>query len=480
MFKKNTFWVILLSFVFILANAFFLYRENLLINAIPLMMLVLFVGFIYLDKLVLALVVLTPLSIPLSEVVGNIGIDMFLPTEPILFGVLLIFISKLLINGNFDRKILLHPVSLAIYANLVWLLVTSVTSTMMDVSLKFFVARLWFIVAFYFICTQIFKNFKQINKFYWLYIAALIIVIFYAWSRLAQVGFMNQKAAHWAANPFYKDHTSYGSVIAMYIPFLVGFSFSTIFPKYKRRIALFVTIIILMAIVFSYTRAAWLSLIPAIGIWIILKLKIKFKTIIGVVASILILFFTYQTQIFLKLEKNRQESASELSGHISSMSNIKSDASNLERINRWNSAIRMFKEKPVFGWGPGTYMFKYAPFQHSQEKTIISTNLGKMGNAHSEYLGPLAESGFPGMITFLLIIGFTIYTAVKVYSNSNNSEIRFFILTALLGLITYYTHGFLNNFLDTDKASVPFWGFTAMIVAIDVYHSNHKQQVKKW
>jgi len=27
----------------------------------------------------------------------------------------------------------------------------------------------------------------------------------------------------------------------------------------------------------------------------------------------------------------------------------------------------------------------------------------------------------------------------------------------------------MNNFLDTDKASVPFWGFTAMIVALDLF-----------
>ena len=37
--------------------------------------------------------------------------------------------------------------------------------------------------------------------------------------------------------------------------------------------------------------------------------------------------------------------------------------------------------------------------------------------------------------------------------------------------MTYYIHGFLNNFLDTDKAAVPFWGFVAIIVALDVYHN---------
>ena len=44
------------------------------------------------------------------------------------------------------------------------------------------------------------------------------------------------------------------------------------------------------------------------------------------------------------------------------------------------------------------------------------------------------------------------------------------MISLLLGLITYLIHGILNNFLDTDKASAPFWGFIAMIVAFDIYH----------
>jgi putative inorganic carbon (HCO3(-)) transporter len=35
--------------------------------------------------------------------------------------------------------------------------------------------------------------------------------------------------------------------------------------------------------------------------------------------------------------------------------------------------------------------------------------------------------------------------------------------------MTYWTHGFLNNFLDMDKASLPVWGFTALIVYFDQY-----------
>jgi hypothetical protein len=43
-------------------------------------------------------------------------------------------------------------------------------------------------------------------------------------------------------------------------------------------------------------------------------------------------------------------------------------------------------------------------------------------------------------------------------------------MAVLVGLVSYYLHGLLNNFLDTDKISALFWGFTAMLVAMDIYH----------
>jgi O-antigen ligase len=199
-------------------------------------------------------------------------------------------------------------------------------------------------------------------------------------------------------------------------------------------------------------------------------LKIKFKWIFLTVTVLITLFFTFQHQIFDKLEKNKTESSRNFVEHVESMANISSDASNLERINRWQSALRLFEDRPVFGWGPGTYQFVYAPYQRSKEKTIISTNLGDKGNAHSEYLGPLAEEGLPGSLIVLLLVGFVIYTGIKVYIKSKDKEVKFLSLMSLLGLITYFAHGFLNNFLDTDKLSVPFWGFIAIIVALDVYH----------
>ena len=133
----------------------------------------------------------------------------------------------------------------------------------------------------------------------------------------------------------------------------------------------------------------------------------------------------------------------------------------------------MFEEKPLFGWGPGTYMFQYAPFQNSWEKTSISTNAHTLGNAHSEYLGPLAEQGIPGVLSIVLIVSLTLVTGFRVYFRSKSKQVRVLALSVMLSLMTYYIHGILNNFLDTDKASALFWGFTAILVALDLKYTKN-------
>ncbi len=79
------------------------------------------------------------------------------------------------------------------------------------------------------------------------------------------------------------------------------------------------------------------------------------------------------------------------------------------------------------------------------------------------------------MVAVILIMIFSVYTALKVYKYARDKEVRLMALITLLSLVTYFTHGMLNNFLDTDKASVPVWGFIAMIVALDLYHKKREQ-----
>jgi putative inorganic carbon (hco3(-)) transporter len=470
--KKIAFYIISIGFV--LANILFMSKENYYVNIIPFAFLIILLTIFALDKLILLVVFFTPLSIQLRELIPHLSIDMSLPTEPLMFGILLLFLFKLIIEKNYDKKIARHPIAIAIYINLGWIFITSLTSTIPLVSIKFFVSRCWFLIVFFFVAALLFKDLKNIYRYFWCYMIPMLIVIGFTLFRLSGYGLFNEKMAHEVMNPIFNDHTSYAAVIAMFVPILLGFIVSTKLSLLKQTLSAVVLGIFLIAIIFSYTRASWISLAVALLFWILLKLKIKLKAILISALVLFALFWSFKTEIFMKMEKNRQDSSTNITQHIQSMSNVTSDASNVERLNRWSCAVRMFYEKPFLGWGPGTYQFQYAPFQLASEKTIISTNAGNRGNAHSEYIGPLAESGFLGTITFTIIVLLTLYRGSMVYRNSKDKNVRLLALTLLLGLTTYYVHGLMNNFLDTDKASALFWGFTAMIVALDIYHKGEK------
>jgi O-antigen ligase len=170
----------------------------------------------------------------------------------------------------------------------------------------------------------------------------------------------------------------------------------------------------------------------------------------------------------MKMEKNKQDAKGGLVQHVESVSNVATDASNLDRINRWNCALLMFADRPVFGYGPGTYQFVYSPFQKSYEKTVISTNTGNRGTAHSEYLLILSEEGLLGGLSLLVIFSLIVYFALQNMKIVKDKELRFLNLLLFLGIVTYMAHAFFNNFLDTDKAAIPFWGFTAALIAINI------------
>jgi len=471
--QKNIKWVYALSITFILINAVSTYFEFYYLNLIPAAILIVFLALFSLDKLILLVVFLTPLAVNLQDLEEGLGLS--LPTEPIIFCIMLLFILKQFHQSTVDINVLKHPVTIAIIVNLIWILITCITSHMPIVSFKFLVSRLWFVIVFYFIGIQLFKNYTTIKKFSWLYIIPFTIIIFYTLYNHYLLGFA-EKPANYVMSPFYNDHTVYGAMLAMFLPVLLFFTMN---KKYSSSIKLGATILLLIyivALIFSYTRAAWVSLAVALVAYFVLLLRIKFRIVLTAFFGILLVSLIYQTEIQMKLEKNRQDASEEFDKHIQSIANVSTDASNLERLNRWNAAFRMFRERPIFGWGPGTYAFEYAPFQHANEKTIISTNRGDRGNAHSEYIGPLSESGVLGALTFIAIVLCVLSTGFRLYYTIKDNETKKIVLVTLLGFITYIVHGGLNNFLDTDKASVPFWGFIAILVAIDLYHKNRGEE----
>ena len=472
--KYKIYIVYAISIAFIIFNCYLIVQDIYYALLTPVLLIFLFLYIFSLDKLIMIITFLTPIAVNFKD--PDLGITITLPTEPLLLGVLVVFILKLFYDGGFNRRIVTHPVSIAILINLVWIGITTVTSEIPLVSAKFLIARLWFVVPFYFIGILIFKNISNIKKFNWYYIVPLMGVIMYTLINHAGYGF-DKPSSNMVMKPFYNDHTAYGAVIAMFVPFFIGFSLSKSYTNSQRVANSIVLFVLIAGLIFSYSRAAWISISFALMVYGVIIFRIKFRYILAGIVVLAGLFYMFSFQLMDRLERNKQDSSTDFVEHIQSMSNISSDASNLERINRWNCALRLYDERPFWGWGPGTYQFVYAPYQRSKEKTIISTNAGDMGNAHSEYIGPLSESGIFGMFTFIAIVIAVSITGLRAYKRADSKEAKLISLLILLGLMSYFTHGLLNNFLDTDKASIPFWGYIGILVSLDLYHTRKKEEV---
>ena len=464
---KQDWMVPLICGVFVLANMLLMANRAYWLNLLPVALIIAWAMVAAVDQLLLFIAFATPLSINMEEMdLGGIGVS--LPTEPIMVALTLLFLIKLGLERNVvDKRIWRHPITYIILAQLAWMTLCILPSSMPMVSVKYVLARLWFVTTMYFMVSRLFQNTRNMHRFMWAYIAGLCIVVIYTLVRHAQNGFEHDPA-HWVMTPFFKDHTSYGAILAFFLPFSLS---ALTFPGYSRSgkaMAFLLLTLLATGLVFSYTRAAWLSLIGALGLFLVMRFKVPTWVLVLLVMAGGVVYLVEKEQITIALERNREESSDDLGEHVKSISNISSDASNLERINRWNSALRMWQEKPVFGWGPGTYMFQYAPFQAAEDRTIISTNFGAGGNAHSEYLGPLSEQGVFGILLMVALVVVTIHHAMAVYKRMQAGGDRRLLVAAILGLVTYYLHGALNNFLDLDKASVPFWAFTMLIVLMDI------------
>ena len=424
------------------------------------------------DWLMYLLAFSTPFSIVLESDKIQLGIS--LPAELLMLLVTFLFFCRICYDLSLRRELIRHPISIAIYTYLGWMLFTCFTSELPLVSFKFFAAKIWFITSSYWMVIQLIdKDIKKWMIFFDCYAVALAIVVAITTFRYVQNGF-DKNMAHWIMAPFYNDHTAYGAVLSLFIPIMFG---RLLLPKESISSKIFHTVLLILFLIglyLSFSRAAWLGLVGAFVVYIIIKLKISFKWLTICFVIVGALLWGFSNEIIYSLSRNNQDSSTQFMQHLQSISNISTDASNVERINRWQAAFGMIAERPIVGWGPGTYQFCYAPFQDYRYQTIISTNFGNRGNAHSEFIGPCAESGIIGLLTVLFLLITVIYSGLKIYHTNPESHIRILALSATLALLTYYIHGIMNNFLDTDKLSLPFWGLFALIVVLDTQQNSLK------
>ena len=88
--KRTLWWVYGCSLIFLVINTICIANEFYWLNLVPPIIFVVLLALLALDKLILVAVFLTPLSINFASTENHLGLS--LPVEPILAGILILFL----------------------------------------------------------------------------------------------------------------------------------------------------------------------------------------------------------------------------------------------------------------------------------------------------------------------------------------------------------------------------------------------------
>ncbi|MDC0230516.1 O-antigen ligase family protein [Aureispira] len=355
-----------------------------------------------------------------------------------------------------------------------WIAVTTFTSSEIGFSFKFLLAKVWYIVTFFYFAEHIIKDEKKINLILWLIaipltLVTIKVIIHHA---ILEFGF---KEINQACPPFFRNHVNYSAVLTVFFPFLLYLDrWSKGAQKAITRVFI---IIISFGILTAFTRAAYVALIFAFLAYWVFRLRLaKFAVLISTIAILGLISFLITKNKFMELVPTSQTVAHvELSELVASTTELE-DVSTMERYYRWIAGAQMVVERPLLGFGPGNFYHFYKQYTLNKFSTYVSDNPEKSG-IHNYYLMTLIEQGIFGLIIFLVLIYYTVIHGERIFHQSVYKKRKDLVMAALLSVIIIDSFLMMNDMIETDKVGSFFFFNIAILVILDLLNKKEKKEV---
>ena len=447
--------------------------ESYFLLGLPALAIFAFLAIVDFRKLFFILLGVLPLS---TEVALPGGFATDLPSEAFMIALMCFYLAYQLRNYKaVDASFLRHPVTILLFFHLAWIFTTTIVSDLFYVSFKYSLARVWYVVVFYFMAASMLKTKEDIRKAFWWVLIPLVFTVIVVLVRYSTYGFAFEEV-NTVMGPFYRNHITYASILVLFFPYVWFARFW--YPKgsFQRNFLLFSLLLLLAGIQFSYSRMAYLCLIAAVGAYFIIKYRLtKWALFFSVLGALLIVKIALKNNNFLEMAPEFEKTVThhEFDNLIEATYKLE-DISGMERVYRWVAAIYMTQERPWMGVGPGNFYNFYRGYTLNKFKTYISNNLEKSG-IHCYFLMVLVEQGFIGLIIFCFFGFYPLIRGEKVYHETDDPFLKNLIMTMLLSLIIIFILLLLNDLLESDKVGPFFLLAMAVIVNIDLANQKKKQ-----
>jgi O-antigen ligase len=417
-----------------------------------------------------ALIFALPISVNLLEW-GYMSIDV--PDEPLM--VLLTAATPIIIVKNkatfFDVDFLRSSLINIIAVFLLWTFITAFSGTNIIVSLKFALAKLWFVVPFVLLTSLIvYQNPKALRTMLIVFFSSLIPMLLLIMYRHWKLSFSFEDV-NAATAPFFRNHVLYGSICSLMVPLAVGAILTCKSFTWKWLASVFALLLGVVAVGFAYSRGAWAAVLFGAGIWWAIRLRvvqycfIAFYIVLGAAVC-----FLYKDNKFLEFAPSYDTGImhEELIDHL--IATIKGrDISSNERFYRWVAAVRMSQERPIAGVGPNNFVEHYKQHAVAKFKTYVSAN-HERSTTHNYFLFMLVEQGWVGLLIYAALILAVFYKCQQMYWRLKHHKIfRTYVLAIAAMLGAFFMNNFLSELVESDKLGSLFFIGIGAIVALEMY-----------
>jgi O-antigen ligase len=460
---KNRVFVFILSFFFLIGVGWDVYNEEINYSAL---LFALMAGIALLQNPEFLLYVLI-ISIPWSiEYHFGEGFSIDFPDEA--FMLLASAAALTLFIYQWKRIVWkIHPLLFIILLQVLWIIITVATSTDVFVSLKYLLAKIWYLLAFVGLPLFLFKDEAVIKKTTAMLLGFMMVAMFVALIRHSEYNWSFEKVNE-ALQPFFHNHIDYSALLVFMVPLQIAI----IQLNKSARLKTFMVCLIIItvsALYLSYSRGAWVALIAGgFAYWLLQKRMLLFSFLLFFFLSVAAVLWLKSNDRFLNYSNDYKTTIfhTNFNEHLIATYKLK-DLSNAERIHRWVAEIRMIPDNWKTGTGPTTFYEQYKSYTVPAFKTYVSNNK-EHSTAHNYFLLVLVEQGLVGMWLFVSLLAGIFWYTQKIYHRTNQKFWKVVAATVSSMMVIQCTINFLSDMIETDKVGSVFYLCIAALIIADI------------
>jgi len=259
----------------------------------------------------------------------------------------------------------------------------------------------------------------------------------------------------------YVNHNHYAGLMELLVPIPLVLSLSRLAEE-KQRIAAGIAAAIMVATIFlSGSRGGMLAIFVELVVLavILLRQKTGVRIAVGVSAFAVVL-----VSMLLWL------GGKDLGSRVSSISTeARTELSGGMRLSIDRDAFKMFRQKPVLGWGLRTFPVVYPQFRSFYTNFFVN-------EAHNDYLQLLAEMGLMGFGMMLWFLVLVYRAAFRKIGNWMASVTGAVALACTLGFTGILVHGLFDFNLQIPANAALFYVMCTLAAAPPLLQRSKKRR----